>query len=167
MPHLTALDVTLFGVPGALGALLLYFPVRALRRERATRRWPRAPGTITSSSVKSEAGSWTDQQGEVHETMGHTPCVTYELTVGGRTIQGANLQLGTTRSRAQYGDALRVVQRYPVGAAVQVFHDPADPTNAFLETGAPGGLWVLFMLGGIFFSVGLVGVVLFVVFFVA
>jgi Protein of unknown function (DUF3592) len=162
MSSSTALTVSLFGVPGALGGALLYWAYTSLRRERATRRWPRAPGTITSSSVSTADSRWTDQQGDVHETTGHTPNIAYEFAVGDRKLRGDKLVLGAPTSYSRYGDAEQVTRRYPVGAAVQVFHDPDDPTTAFLETGTPGGAWVLLAMGAVFFSLGLLGVLLFI-----
>jgi hypothetical protein len=53
------------------------------------------------------------------------------------------------------GRAQSIVDRYPDGATVTVYYNPADPSDAVLERGNTPGIGVLYIIGGIFAVAGL------------
>lgn len=145
-----ALTGALFGV---LGVLIAAWGWSYVARDRAIARWPKVPGTITSSRCDSETGTTRDADGYDVTSTTYAPVVEYRYTVQGREYPGTKV----TRVAERTGDARRVkacVDRYPPGARVQVFHDPADPTAAYLETGTSGGAVFLLVFGGFFAVMG-------------
>lgn len=116
-----------------LAASLVVFAMARHLQVRARRqyRWQPLPGVIVVSSV----GFGSD----------YFPDVQFRYECGGRRY--LDLQV---RSHAflgnWFGAARRVVDKYPVGAAVIVYAEPGKPANAVLE---PGGdrRFFLFMYG--------------------
>ncbi len=98
----------------------------ALYRGIRSRRWPAARGRITESRVDMLAGA-----GSLYE-----PCVTYAYTVEGQEYQGDKIM---TSLFPPYANDRRKAQarlsRYPEGAEVAVYYNPAAPAESALETG--------------------------------
>jgi hypothetical protein len=114
-------------------------------RTAATAGWQPAPGQVLESRVVHSSTT---------EGTSSDPRVVYAYLVAGRQYQGERIFVGGAVSG--WG-ADKTVARYPVGSAVQVFYNPANPAEAVLERRSPVGIYlVLFaiLLGGIFFSVG-------------
>jgi hypothetical protein len=59
--------------------------------------------------------------------------VDYSFEVGGKPLRGSKISPGSTMS-FDLGTAQDIVNRYQAGTAVTVHYDPADPTQAVLET---------------------------------
>ncbi len=51
--------------------------------------------------------------------------------------------------------ATSYVEKYPAGASVQVYYDPAQPWNATLERGVQGGDWLVLVFGLVTVLMGL------------
>ena len=104
--------------------LLARFARQAGRRRQAA-GWVPTPGVIVSSSV------------QVHRSAGrsrYVPVVVYQYAVNGRPVQGSRVRVGDELGRVQVaGGAHRIVARYPAGAQVTVYYDPANPVSAALE----------------------------------
>lgn len=145
-----ALACALIGVVGVLVAL---WGRSFIARDRAIGRWPKAPGTITSSRYESETGTTRDAEGYDVTSTTFTPVVAYRYTVQGREYDGSKV----ARVAERTGDAKRVkacIDRYPPGARVEVLYDPADPATAYLETRTSGGAVFLMAFGGFFALMG-------------
>ncbi len=145
-----ALTGVLFAVIGVLVAL---WGRSFLARDRAIGRWPKAPGTITSSRYESETGTTRDADGYDITSTTFMPVVAYRYTVQGQEYPGTRV----ARVVEWTGDAQRVkacIDRYPPGARVEVFYDPADPATAYLETRTSGGGVFLMVFGGFFALMG-------------
>ena len=156
-PSLLALS--LIGTSGAIGGLIMTFGLRPIMRERAARRWPRAPGVIQASSYEAHDGTSRDRHGYDVTSTTFTPVVAYEYTVDGRTYPGRRIRLASAATGN--ADAVkRTIDRYPPRARVQVFYDPNDPASAFLETGTSGGAIFLTAFGALFVALALLGVAL-------
>lgn len=82
--------------------------------------------------------------------------VVYEYQVGGETYTANTVHTGNTAVGPR--QAQRIADRYPIGADVPVYFDPANPKEAVLEPGLPPGLWKVFAVFGPFFVVGLGGI---------
>lgn len=155
------LPFVLVGVSGATGALIAFPGLRVILRERASRRWPKAPGVVLSSSYEAADGTSRDAHGYDVTSTTFTPVVEYEYTVDGRTFRGRRIALRSLSTSSP--DAVkRCIDRYRSGARVEVFYDPADPSSAFLETGASVGAVFLTAFGGLFLFLGLLGIALIV-----
>lgn len=121
------------GLAIALGAAWL------LERAAAPAEWPTTAGLV----ITSEVASGTDTDG----TRLYWPNVEYRYGVNDSTYVGTRVRAILTRTSSD-GPARRVVARYPAGAAVTVFYDPADPSSALLDTDTGAIVGILFAAAG-------------------
>jgi hypothetical protein len=123
----------------AAGIFLLIFAgmlfnlVRLDGRMRAARSWDKVEGVIAVSRVDQPAAHVSDDLNDA------TPIIRYRYRAGGQEFEGDQIRIGgqplTTRVLAG-----RQIARYPVGARVDVYVDPANAKNALLEPGQQGNL---------------------------
>ena len=115
-----------------MAVMLIALIVNGFLKVRQAKGWAQAQGRITRSRVASRsppAGS----------TIGRTenvPDVAFSFSVRGRNYQGNRVSLGNISGR--FAD--EALKRYPVGATVTVYYDPADPDSNVLERDAPKGI---------------------------
>jgi hypothetical protein len=109
------------------------------RRAQASQGWPMVLGRVSESRVLSSVGSEGDTTYE--------PRVGYAYDVGGRAYENARLTFGGQVQDGNPSGAQRTVARYPIGAIVHVFYNPANPQDAVLErrSGVSG---FMFLVGG-------------------
>jgi len=115
--------------------LFTYFWMKGQRYRRAVRdsaQWPQVPGKILDSKV--------DERYLLTKSGTMPPmyfsAVRYGYEAGGEKRQGTVLQAGIDDLGFVTPDLARVrLAKYPAGAAVTVYCDPADPASAVLETG--------------------------------
>ena len=145
-----------------LGGGIALFGSTFLRKDRAIRRWPRAPGQIVSSEVSSfEAQSPDpDRPNRLQYSTYYRPAVRFTYTVGERTFESTQVAR-TVWSNISRDPAQACVDRYPAGARAEVLYDPADPGTAYLETRTSGGAVFLLIFGGFFLFVGVLLTVIF------
>lgn len=136
-------DLVIGGVASAafaaFGGWILWWSVGMAALSRASVDWPTAPGVVVAS--------WLDTEGEA------TPRVTYRWEVAGVPHESQQLGFDVFDKPGGRGLARTRVARYPVGAAVTVYVDPADPGRAVLEPGDVSP-FLLPMLFGTLFSTG-------------
>ncbi|MGH9849160.1 MAG: DUF3592 domain-containing protein, partial [Blastocatellia bacterium] len=82
------------------------------------------------------------------------PAVRYRYEVDGRTYSGKRLYFDEVASTERW--AARLARKYPVGATVPVYFDPANPERALLEPRLSGSfnygcLGCSFIALGLFF----------------
>lgn len=140
-----------------LGLALAGVGFKVLRTDRAVGRWPRAPGTVVSSTYGSHE-STTRVDGWDRSTTMFKPIITYRYTVAGAAYTGkrfnrADLSMGPDKVK-------RIIDRYPAGAKIEVMHDPNDPSLAYLETSTSGGAIFFLAMGSFFALMGLGGLAL-------
>lgn len=80
--------------------------------------WPHTSGTVLSATVQ------VSQKGAARQ---ETPLVLYAYQVGDEVFQGNRVRVRGV------ADASGTVSRYPAGACVTVYYDPANPANSALE----------------------------------
>ena len=141
------------------GAIMLVLSVNGYRDGQVTESWPSTTGRILSSSVQNDVDTSRDSNGRMRTRTRYEPVVQYEYEIDGRTYQGYRIKAGDYGGAAQR--AYAVVNRYPVGAHVSVYHDPADPGQAVLEQGADKTTLYLFGGIGVLFSIIGLGALLF------
>lgn len=114
-------------------------------RDRARRMaaWPSVRGRVTGSTLVADRTRMEDG------SLAYYPEISYEYVVAGREYRGQRRSLiNVGGSGPNRGVGQRVLARYPVGADVTVFHDPANPSDAILERPDPtAGPTLLFALG--------------------
>jgi hypothetical protein len=118
-----------FGGGGVLMLMILWV---SIKQAVAASRWPVAEGRVVSSTTESfktrVGGAHTGQLVTFYQAV-----VEYSYRVDGRDYHGTRLSFGGKQSTAE-GPAKRKAARYPSGSTVQVRYDPADPSQAVLET---------------------------------
>jgi hypothetical protein len=99
-------------------------------------RWREVTGTILKSEVKFD---WEFYQ----------PVVEYQYEVDGISYRGDTIVLGPLIQFNWKGPAIRLVERFPVGASVTVYVDPAYPRRASLQPSVDRNLPMLLISFGI------------------
>jgi hypothetical protein len=117
------------GLAGLLGGLWLIRRVRALAA--ASLRWPVVAGVVKSSEV----AAFRSKGGKQYMAK-----VTYDYTVDSTPFSGDTVRFGNYAGALAKAEA--DVAKYPTGAPVEVFYDPAQPQTSTLEAGQ-GGLSVM------------------------
>jgi hypothetical protein len=105
--------------------------VRALRSHSARSAavsWMEVPGTVLMSTIQVQRSG-----NSRHEI----PLVVYSYQVNGMMLQGNRVRVGDELGRARVAgtasSAAQTIARYPVGAAVRVLCNPANPAESALE----------------------------------
>lgn len=117
-----------------LGALLISLGLFTLQRHRAAVRWPQAPGVIEVSEVAAER--------HFKNNLMYRPVIRYRYSAPGGPYVGEKLA-NTGKLYTEENKAQKITARYPVGSTVMALYNPADPSEAVLERGASGGVWLV------------------------
>lgn len=105
------------------GGVVQYLQNR--RQARASARWPTVAGTITESKLAVELDEDGDEK--------YRADIRFVYRVGGREFEGANVKWGWTAIYAWRSHAAAALAAYPMGKAVTVHYDPAQPMTAVLD----------------------------------
>jgi hypothetical protein len=100
-------------------------------------RWREVTGTILKSEVNFD---WED----------YRPVVEYQYEVDGVSYRGDTIAVGPLVQFNWKGPATRVIERFPVGASVTVYVDPANPRRASLQPSVDRNLPLFLITIGIF-----------------
>lgn len=114
----------------------------------ASSTWPSTDGVVVKSS-----STLVDYRDPKSGQLGKRAIVdfAYTYTVDGQSYTGS--KLAPSLAIAQPVD---MVAKYPMGANVKVFYDPAAPSDAALEVAdVSDGSTPFFVIGGILFVIGL------------
>ncbi len=112
-------------VLGAIGFFLYKRSQQSKAAIQAAQSWLSTSGTVLISTVQSRrSGNSTTV----------FPVVVYQYTVDGKGYQGKTIKAGEQYLNVRiYGQAQETSARYPVGASVTVFYNPANPAESALE----------------------------------
>ncbi len=107
---------------------------------KVSRTWPQTTGTVISHDTST---LWNTK----HRRYG--PVVEFSYTVSDQRFRGDTVSMPAKEFRTRE-DALRFCEReYPIGSPTMVYYDPADPSNALLQTEDPAwGLATAFTIAG-------------------
>lgn len=97
----------------------LIFYRLALAKARSAESWPSAKGKVVNA--------WMDQVGSAWPA----PIVIYAYEVDDRAYRSSRVRLGGTGMMSPL-DAEQILERFPTGAEVDVFHDPKRPGQSVL-----------------------------------
>lgn len=117
---------TLAGVVTAVWGWLI------IARVKKIQTWPCVEGVIE----KSKRGM------EHHDLL---PEIVFSYTADGRRRTSTQEFPGSLTPSKEFTD--NYLEKYPAGAKVQVYYDPAAPGRATLETGFISGDWMVFIWG--------------------
>ena len=110
---------------GAVGYFIYKRSQQSGVARQMTQTWPSATGTVLMSSVQWGSGS--------HSGTSY-PVVVYQYEVNGKTYQSQNIKAGERFLNVRVmGQAQATVARYPIGANVTVYYNPANPAESALE----------------------------------
>lgn len=110
------------GAVTVVAALAAWTAVAERRRWLDSRQWHWTQGTVLTSGVTRDSGA---------DAIQFRPAITYEYQVGDEIFEGFVVNFGTEvflRPR----QVRAVVDRHPVGSAVQVWYDPDKPADSVL-----------------------------------
>ncbi len=112
-------------VIGGIGYFLYKRNQQSEAYRQSTQNWVSTTGTVLMSSVQSK-----------HTGRSHTlyPVVVYVYAVNGQSYQSQRIKAGEQFLNIRVsGQAHATVARYPIGATVTVYYDPANPSECALE----------------------------------
>jgi hypothetical protein len=141
-----ALFFLIFFAAGAAGAWFLLW--RPVSRLVASRSWTEMECTVLSSQVATVSGS----DGDTYKIDIH-----YTWTLGGRIYESNRYDFMIGSSSGTQGKQA-VVDRYPPGARVPCWIDPADPSSAVLSRGL-SPVYLIGLVPVLFLAVGLIGLI--------
>ncbi|WP_434632893.1 DUF3592 domain-containing protein [Chromobacterium sp. CV08] len=105
---------------------------RQAQLANAAQDWPLAVGAVERSAVE-----WRLRRGgDNGDQREYRADVVYRYQANGRTYRAGNVRIPDAGFGGSQTLAADTVGRYPVGAAVSVRYNPADPQQACLEAGA-------------------------------
>jgi hypothetical protein len=133
----------------AIGAGILYYARKLAAKAHSSLSWPSVEGAIAHSAVLLRTRPGADSS----NVPTYSPDVAYRYKVAGRDYSSATITLMDYSSGA--GRAQDIVARYPDGAAVSVYYNPADPAESVLERGPTRGIAILRLIGWVFAAAGL------------
>lgn len=139
------------------GAAVLALGIRIIRLDRAIARWPRVPATVVKTTYTVAEGTSRVDGADIASTA-FAPAIQYRYTVQGKTHTGTKYTRSFIPTSAD--KVKQILDRYPEGARVDVFVDPADPSSAYLEAHTSAGAVILLVLGAFFLALGLLFVAL-------
>ncbi|MDE2222029.1 MAG: tetratricopeptide repeat protein [Candidatus Omnitrophica bacterium] len=126
--------------------LIIVWFVRLLLESKEALRWPQIPGTVISSSLTIDhLPSYLDWSGEPWRWYGVD--VRYQYSLGDITYTSNSVAIRNTGYRNPKA-ALKIMNAYRRMRNVEVFYNPGDPKQSFLE---PANLGDLFMPGTLAF----------------
>jgi hypothetical protein len=142
----------------ALGCLLLlvalgfgWSGLQDLRTARASAGWAAADGRIVVTTFDQNVGRRRRSSSTTYYVT-----INYTYTVDGQTYSGDRYSVVSSSFVSSNAEATQeVLRRYPEGAAVTVYYDPARPGAAVLERGGFGfGSWFGFLVIPMMLSIG-------------
>jgi hypothetical protein len=135
------MDANLFRLRQTLAAVAALFIVAGLltvaagvRQYRAVQLigdWPAADGTI--QSVEPFRAERRGRSITYFDALR----LTYDYTVNGQPYTGQRLRLDGQPTPAESAAGRTLLDRYPPGAPVTVYYDPANPASAVLQRDPP------------------------------
>ena len=122
-------------IPGLPVFLLVLVAVLARRVHRAA-NWEEGQAHITKSKITVKRHQFSGEETKISNIAS----VAYDFSVGSQLFHGDRISLGF----APADKVNETLKRYPVGATVPVFYDPAKPSDCVLERTPPvslGCIW--------------------------
>lgn len=142
-------------VISAHGLINFYQYAAIVSKDRKSKNWPSVLGTIVSSSLKKEHRARIAQGNHTEWFDLFIPTIKYTYSVNGTVHESSHIGHGVyTRRSDTFGNKL--MKRFPQGASVPVYYNPADSRMSLLEKRATYtyGMYVysiLSMLVGVIF----------------
>jgi hypothetical protein len=130
------------------GALTWGFSIPMWKRAFGSAKWTPTPCVVVSSRVGTHTGK---------DSTTYSVDIFYRYTVAGREYRGDRYN-AVGGSSSGYSGKAKIVARYPAGARVTCYVNPANPAEALLKPGADAGV-LLGLLPMVFLGAGLLIVI--------
>ena len=112
-------------VIGGIGYFLYKRNQQSIAYRQSTQNWVSTTGTVLMSSVQSK------HTGRSHSLY---PVIVYVYAVNGQSYQSQRIKAGEQFLNVRVtGQAQATVNRYPIGAAVTDYYNPANPSQCARE----------------------------------
>jgi hypothetical protein len=131
-----------------IGAVILRYAMRTAEKARQSESWPSTEGEIAHSATLYQTDSTPTNNGVATCKAD----IAYRYKVRGANYSSSKVALLDLASSSGRGQS--IVQRYPDKSKVQVYYNPADPSESILEPGSVGEINFLYFVGGIFATAG-------------
>ncbi|MCC6300152.1 MAG: DUF3592 domain-containing protein [Anaerolineales bacterium] len=93
--------------------------------KQAAQNWSSVMGVVVTSTIQVKRS---------YKSRSEIPAVVYQYQVDGKPYAGKIIKAGEQYFSVRlYGDAQKTIARYPVGAQVMVYYNPANPAESALE----------------------------------
>jgi hypothetical protein len=132
---------------GGLGIAFLAIALVSRRKAQTSQSWPTVAARVLASEVREHVSHEHDSDNMPSTQYSYEPVVEYNYAVGAQTYISRRIAYGANSFGR--GQAQKMVESYPVGSVVTAHYNPANPSEAVLETKAAGG--ALFLILGIVF----------------
>ncbi|MDI6769063.1 MAG: DUF3592 domain-containing protein [Anaerolineales bacterium] len=132
------------------GVFLLIKSFKDRKKAEASQGWPATQGQILEARIAESTS--TDSDGDT--STSYSPAVKFTYNVAGQEYKGNKITFGFTQGYRNYAKAQAALARYPLGAQVTIYYDPANPADAVLERKA-GGNTLAMVLGIILLAISL------------
>jgi hypothetical protein len=130
----------------AMGGVALLFGLALFRHGAAARNWPRVSGRITRSEVDEFLGRIGDKSAL---TTLYRPLIAFAYEYNGVKYSGSHTSLGAQVTSNTAAFAKKAVAKFPAGKTIQVYVNPANPSEAMLKPGTGSGWFVLAIGAGL------------------
>ncbi len=120
-------------VIAVFGGIVIFATAVKLREVRRCSTWLTTSGKIITSKVESRRRGGV-KKGYDDDTLGNYPLVVYEYKVGNHRYKGKRISVGEQMPDFQVRETL---EKYPIGAAVDVYYNPKLPGQSVLERDLP------------------------------
>ena len=123
----------------ALFCFLVWFQWRQIVLGLKSRTWPSARGVVTDCYIDVDH----DEDG----STSYAAKVAYRYEVAGRIFSGKRLQFGREGLWSSWrGGEQRLIESFPVGRRVPVFHHPGRPRLSTLMPGVSFWAWIFLVI---------------------
>ena len=131
-----------------LGLLLTGLGLREWLQGMRTRAWPSTRGTITTSRLdEGPRDRWFIKQ--------YRAVISYAFHAAGKEWAGDRITVSSDARDLNYRRSAQArVDRYSIGAKVDVYFDPSDPSKSVLKRGVPPRVLFVLLLGPCFLALG-------------
>jgi hypothetical protein len=126
----------------ALGAVMALVALAIQRHARQARHWPVTKGTIATSGLEQFRSAREDNR---RGRIMFKAKISYTYSFNGVDYIGTVASLGGEVSSTSDGAVQRWVKRYRDGQTVDVYVNPANPSESVLEPRAKG-IWVVWLI---------------------
>ena len=140
-------------VIGAHGLISFYRYAAIVSKDRKTKDWPSVLGTIISSSLKKEHRARIAQGNHTEWYDLTIPHIKYTYTVNGTIHENSRIGYGDYTRRTD-GFGKKLMGRFPHGASVPVYYNPANTNESVLEKKSTNS-YVMYISSILFMFTGL------------